>query len=40
VVAVLVRLAARRLPAVPDTPWWSVLGTGVVAVGFAVFTGV
>ena len=28
VVAVLVWLAARRLPAVPDTPWWSVLGTG------------
>ena len=39
-VAGLVWLAARRLPAVPDTPWWSVLGTGAVAVGFAVFTGV
>ncbi|HEY7100458.1 MAG TPA: hypothetical protein VH573_02335 [Mycobacteriales bacterium] len=40
VVAALVWLAARRLPAVPDTPWWSVLGTGAIAVGFAVFTGV
>jgi hypothetical protein len=39
-VAVLVWRAARRLPAVPDTPWWSVLGTGAVALGFAVFTGV
>jgi hypothetical protein len=40
VVAVLVWLAARRLPPVPDTPWWSVLATGAVALGFAVFTGV
>jgi hypothetical protein len=40
VVAVLVWLSARRLPTIPDTPWWSVLGTGAVAVGFAVFTGV
>jgi hypothetical protein len=40
VVAGLVWLAARRLPSVPDTPWWSVLGTGAVALGFAVFTGV
>ena len=24
----------------PDTPWWSVLGTGAVALAFAVFTGV
>jgi hypothetical protein len=40
VVAALVWLAARRLPAVPDTPWWSVLGTGAVAVGFTVFDGV
>jgi hypothetical protein len=39
VVAALVWLAARRLPAVPDTPWWSVLATGGIAVGFAAFTG-
>ena len=39
-VGTLVWLAARRLPAVPDTPWWSVLGTGAVALGFTVFTGV
>ena len=39
-VAALVWLAARRLPAVPDTPWWSVLGTGAIALGFTVFTGV
>jgi hypothetical protein len=40
VVAVLVWLAARRLPAVPGTSWWSVLGTGAVALGFAALTGV
>ncbi len=34
----LVLVAARRLPALPDTPWWSVLGTGVVAAGFTAYT--
>lgn len=35
--ALLVR-AARRLPALPDTPWWSVLATVAVAAGFGAFT--
>jgi hypothetical protein len=30
--------AARRLPAVPGTPWWSVAATGAIAAGFTVFT--
>ena len=35
--ALLVALA-RRLPAVPDTPWWSVAATLAVAAGFGAFT--
>lgn len=30
--------AARRLPALPDTPCWPVLSTGVVAAAFTVYT--
>jgi hypothetical protein len=30
--------AARRVPALPDTPWWPVLSTGAVAAAFTVYT--
>lgn len=39
VVLVGLLAAARRLPALPDTPWWAVLSTGVVAAAFTVYTG-
>ncbi|HEY6747450.1 MAG TPA: hypothetical protein VI357_17240 [Mycobacteriales bacterium] len=38
VVVVGLLAAARRLPAVPDTPWWTVVSTAVVAAGFTAYT--
>jgi hypothetical protein len=38
VVVVALLAAARRLPALPDTPWWPVLCTGAVAAAFTVYT--
>ncbi|HST63556.1 MAG TPA: hypothetical protein VLM05_00065 [Mycobacteriales bacterium] len=38
VVAVAALLAAvRRLPALPDTPWWPVLSTGAIAAAFTAY---
>lgn len=37
-VAVLLGAGLRRLPPVPDTPWWSVLATLAVAAGFTAYT--
>jgi hypothetical protein len=34
----LLLVAARRLPAVPETPWWPVLGSLAVAAVFAAYT--
>jgi hypothetical protein len=36
--AALLVVAARRLPAVEDTPWWSVAATLAVATAFGLFT--
>ena len=38
VAGLLLAPVLHRLPAVPDTPWWSVAATGAIAVGFAAFT--
>lgn len=38
VAGLLLRPVVRRLPAVPDTPWWSVAATGAIAAGFGAFT--
>lgn len=37
VIAVLLA-AARRLPALPDTPWWPVLSTAAIATAFTAYT--
>jgi hypothetical protein len=38
VVVGLLLVGARRLPALPDTPWWPVLSTAAVAVAFTAYT--
>ena len=38
VAGLLLAPVLRRLPAMPDTPWWSVAATGAIAAGFGVFT--